>query len=147
MKIVRYSPKHEREVKKLIFGILKELGSPPAPEEHSDEDLDNIEKIYSGRGKFWVALSGGKLVGTVGIKEKSKRRAKLKRMFVLKDFRGTGLAQKLLNKAKKHAQKMGFEEIELWTSNVMERAQNFYEKNGFKFVEKNKWAKRYLRRL
>jgi len=147
MKIVEYSPRYEREVKKLIFDILKELDSPPAPEEHTDEDLDNIEGVYSGRGGFWVALDNDKIIGTVGVKEKSKDTAKLKRMFVLKKFRGTGVAQKLLDKALVFSKKMDYKRIELWTSHVMKRAQKFYEKNGFEFIEENQWAKRYLRRL
>jgi hypothetical protein len=59
-----------------------------------DDDLHDIKKIYSGRGKFWVAIDVDRIVGTIGAREYIGDTAKLRRMFVQKEYRGTELAKK-----------------------------------------------------
>ena len=147
MLIVEYTDKYKEQIKKLISDVLAELGSPPAPGDHQDEDLDHILEVYSGRGRFWVAIEKNKVGGTVGIKEIDSNTAKLKRMFVKPEYRGTGLAQNLLDTAQKFSIEHAYTEIVLWSAHVMKRAHSFYEKNGFMFVEENQWAKFYRKTL
>lgn len=134
LSIAAYSEKHKKQVIDLIGGILCELdvvAQSALPLD--DEDLYHISEIYQGRGGFWVALSSsGDVVGTVGIKEMSQTKAKLKRMFVSPNFRGTGIAQELLDIAIQFAKKAEFHTLELNTHLNMKRAHRFYEKNDFK---------------
>lgn len=134
LSIVRYVKKYEKQVVDLVGGILCELDVVPQSElPLDDEDLYHITDIYKGRGGFWVAItSHDEVVGTVGIKEMDKTQAKLKRMFVSPDFRGTGISQELLDTATEFAKKAGFLTLELNTHLNMKRAHRFYEKNGFK---------------
>jgi len=117
----------------LIDSILKELKVIPGGKKLiNDEDLFKIPEVYSGKGNFWVALENNKVVGTVALRNLDQGKAKLNRMFVLSEFRGTGLAQILLGTALDFAKKQGFKEIVLNTHPLMTRAHRFYEKSGFK---------------
>lgn len=132
--LVKYTDKYQKQVVDLVGTILCELDVvPPSELPLDDEDLYHITDVYKGRGGFWVAVTtNDKVVGTVGIKEMDDTKAKLKRMFVSPHYRGTGIAQKLLDTAIASAKQAGFVTLELNTHLNMKRAHRFYEKNGFK---------------
>lgn len=108
-----------------------------------DEDLQKIPKIYSKKGRFWIAVKDGQVIGTVAIKDMGDKTAKLKRMFVLVDHHGTGVGQKLLDHAVDFARSQGFKKIILNTHALMNRAHRFYEKNDF--VKKEKKGDKFYR--
>ncbi len=99
-----------------------------------DDDLQKIPELYKGRSRFWVAVDGERVVGTVGIQEKYETLSKLRRMFVQKEYRGTGLGQKLLDTAIQFAKDAGYTKIALNTHQNMKRAHHFYEKNKFVLI-------------
>lgn len=132
LRIIKYNSKYKNKVIELIGNILRELKVIPfSPKPLDDEDLYQIPSIYKNRGCFWLALEGEQLVGTIGIKETNKDKAKLKRMFVDKKYRGTGIAKLLLDTAINFAKFNKYKEIVLNTHINMKRAHGFYEKNGF----------------
>lgn len=96
-----------------------------------DGDLQKIPEVYKGKSRFWIALDREKVVGTVGILDRGESIAKLRRMFVQKEYRGTGLGQKLLDTALQFARESGYVKIRLNTHANMKRAHHFYEKNKF----------------
>ncbi|MCX6732395.1 MAG: GNAT family N-acetyltransferase [Candidatus Roizmanbacteria bacterium] len=96
-----------------------------------DDDLQKIPEVYTGKSRFWIARDGDKVVGTVGILDRGENVAKLRRMFVQKVYRGTGLGQKLLDTALQFAKETGYTKIKLNTHTNMKRAHHFYEKNKF----------------
>lgn len=134
--ITPFHPKFEREVKSAIgellvyTGVIQKSDLPV-----TDADLSQIPKIYSGKGKFWVAMIGDKVIGTVGIKDEGNNVAKLKRMFVRPEYHGTGVGEALLAKAEEFAKAQGFTKLILNTDAKMHRAHHFYEKHGFVQVE------------
>lgn len=109
-----------------------------------DEDLQNIAHYYSGKSRFWVAEQNGRVIGTIGLKDKGENIAKLRRMFVMHALHGTGIGQKLLNTALSYAKQQGFVQIVLNTHDYMKRAHHFYEKNGF--ILKSTGSKPHARR-
>jgi len=131
-KIVEFKPEYQSGVIDVIgknLAVLKVVPTDSLPID--DEDLFHIPKVYSGRGRFWVALQDGKVIGTVAIRDMGGATAKLNRMFVTMDLHGKGIGQKLFDHAKNFAKKQGFAELILNTHFNMERAHHFYEKNGF----------------
>lgn len=106
--------------------IIKETDLPI-----DDDDLQKIPEVYAGKSRFWVAVDGDKVVGTVGILDRGGNVVKLRRMFVQKEYRGTGLGQKLLETALQFAREAGYTKIKLNTHQNMKRAHRFYEKNNF----------------
>lgn len=133
--IIQFKPKYRDGVIEVIGKNLVDLGvvsesSLPI----DDEDLFKIPEVYSGKGRFWVAVENDKVIGTVAIRDVGKDTAKLNRMFVLKEHHGKGVGQKLLDQAISFAKEHGFKEVILNTHLNMNRAHHFYEKNGFKKV-------------
>jgi len=71
---------------------------------YSKYDNDSFDKVRKSDNNFiYVAEDNGKIVGTVGIKKQKGRTARLKKMYVKKSYRGTGLSQNLYNKAQSFA--------------------------------------------
>jgi GNAT superfamily N-acetyltransferase len=135
IKIVEYGDKYKEQIIAMIGGCMVDQGvHATACQVVEDDDLQDIPKKYSGRGKFWVAIDGEKVVGTVGVREYEGDMAKLRRMFVQKEYRGTGLAKQLLGIALQFAKEMNYKKITLNTHVNMQRAHSFYKKNNFIFV-------------
>jgi N-acetylglutamate synthase-like GNAT family acetyltransferase len=98
-------------------------------------ELLRIQETYlTDKGNFWIATEDGKIVGTTGLQDMGNNQGYLKRMYVRKDFRGTGLTQKLLETFLKHAKENNFKQIFLATGNGAERAVAFYKKSGFQRI-------------
>lgn len=121
----------------VIDRVLKDIKViPESNKKIDDKDLFQIPVVYSGKGRFWVATEKEKVIGTVAIRDMGNNIAKLNRMFVLVDYHGNGIGQKLLDTAISFVKDQEYSEIILNTSVLMHRAHHFYEKNGFvKFAE------------
>lgn len=133
--IIEYIDSYKSQVVDLIGeGLVDQSVIPASSLPVGDDDLQKIPQVYDGRSKFWIALSNGVVVGTVGILAVEELTAKLKRMFVKKEFRGTGLGKRMLDTALQFARAAGYTKIILNTHKKMERAHHFYRKNGFTFV-------------
>lgn len=102
-------------------------------------DLNAIPGFYqTNSGNFWIAKIDGKIIGTISLLDIGNRQGALRKMFVDKHHRGKefGVGQKLLNTLLAWAKLKGFTEIFLGTTQKFLAAQRFYEKNGFKEIEK-----------
>lgn len=142
-KIKEYSEEYKDQIRNLIGKTLADISvvdrkSLPI----DDKDLNMIKKIYSGKGKSWVALDNNNVIGTVAIRDMGNQTAKLNRMFVLIEYHGSGVGQKLLNHAVSFAKKQGFTKMVLNTHELMHRAHRFYEKNNF--VRKGKVGDKFF---
>lgn len=134
IKITDYQEIYKEQVIRLIGDSLVEqsvLKASCTPID--DDDLQHIPELYAGRAKFWLALKGDELLGTVGIRDLGDGLATLKRMFVKSTYHGRGLGQRLLDTALQFARLNGFTRIILNTHKNMKRAHHFYEKNNFSF--------------
>jgi GNAT superfamily N-acetyltransferase len=97
-------------------------------------DLFSIEDFYqNGKGNFWVALYGEKVVGTVSLLDIGNQEVALRKMFVDKEYRGAKFktASLLLNNAIKWAREKSIKAVYLGTTPQFLAAHRFYEKNGF----------------
>ena len=137
--ITQYEEKYKERVILLIGDSLVEQSVIEAScVPIDDDDLHHIPELYVGRGRFWVALKGDELVGTVGIRDLGDGLAILKRMFVKSEYHGRGLGQQLLDTALHFAKSKGYTRIMLNTHKNMKRAHHFYEKNNFLFTKEKK---------
>ncbi|HMR33451.1 MAG TPA: GNAT family N-acetyltransferase [Geminicoccaceae bacterium] len=112
------------------FGIAITLADQP--------DLLDVPGFYlGGRGGFWVAEGGGRVVGTIALKDIGGGDAALRKMFVAAEFRGAGagVARGLLAALLAHARRAGLERIWLGTTGKFLAAHRFYEKHGFTAVD------------
>jgi N-acetylglutamate synthase-like GNAT family acetyltransferase len=99
-------------------------------------DLFDIPGFYQrGAGNFWLALRGGRVVGTVALVDIGDGLGALRKMFVHRDFRGqAGVARALLDTLRVWARERGLRAIYLGTTAKYLAAHRFYEKNGFREV-------------
>jgi GNAT superfamily N-acetyltransferase len=76
--------------------------------------------------------ASGKTVGTIGGGAVSSTEGHLRGMAVPPEWQGRGIAQRLLDAIEKHLLAKGCVRISLDTTEPLERAMRFYEKNGFR---------------
>ena len=102
-------------------------------------DLADIANFYqNGVGNFWVAMSDGAVIGTIGLLDIGSGQAALRKMFVSASYRGRehGVAQALLETLVPWSRGQGLAFIYLGTTFRFLAAHRFYEKNGFTEVGK-----------
>lgn len=140
-----YSKQCQHEIIELILEIqAKEFGIPITLEDQPD--LQNIPGFYQQKnGNFWVATTGGKVVGTISLLYVSRGKGALRKMFVHEKYRGKefGVGKTLLNTLLQWAKDKGFSEVFLGTTEKFMAAQRFYEKNGFEEIDKDQLPKEF----
>ncbi len=139
IKIDTFHPKHLDGVIDLIVGIQRgEFGLPITAGDQPD--LKTIPEYYqTGKGNFWVASIGGRVVGTISILDIGGGNCALRKMFVHRDFRGSGygVAGKLLATLLDWCASQSIRQIFLGTTPKFLAAHRFYEKNGFVEIPKD----------
>lgn len=91
---------------------------------------------YNNSYNFWYAIDdNGKIVGSLGLKKINNRFGEIKKFFVLKEYRGKGVAQKLMKILLKAALKHKFDVLLLGTVDKLQAAHKFYIKHGFTQID------------
>ena len=117
-----------------------------------DSDLLYIKHHYKDNGGcFWIVerIDNYQIIGTVAIRKLEQlvsttantidgdddvantAAAELKRMFLLKPYRGLGIGQQMLDTALNFAKKSGYSKILLYSSKTLTVSRSLYLKNGF----------------
>lgn len=101
-----------------------------------DGELPELRAIATAfrdwHGRFWVAERAGRVVGSVGFTPgKRPGYAELKKLYVEKAARKTGLGATLCTLAEDEAREAGFSRIDLWSDTRFQTAHAFYEKRGY----------------
>ncbi len=138
IQILPFNQRLTDDVIALILPIQQVEFSLPVTIGHQP-DLLKIPEVYQdGRGNFWTALDGDKVVGTIALLDTGNNVGGLKKMFVDKNYRGRehAIAKRLLDTLLAWAKEKGFTDIYLGTTDVMTTAHRFYEKNGFVEVKR-----------
>ena len=103
------------------------------------EDRHKFAQEYCGYGRgLWLAKAGQQLAGCVALRKllltsenASVSCAEIKRMYVRENFRGQGIAQRLLEAAEEFARDAGYAWIYLDTTDEMKAAARLYERSGY----------------
>jgi len=104
-----------------------------------DDDLRNIDKVYLKNGIYLLGFINKELVAMGAYRIVTDDTAEVKRMRVHPDFQRKGLGQKIYIELEKYARKKKIKYFVLDTSTKQEAAQNFYKKNGFKEIKREKF--------
>ncbi len=81
-----------------------------------------------------VAFDGDKPVGTGAIREYSPDTMEVKRMFVLPNRRGEGIASTVLSELERWTRELGFKKCILETGSKLPEAVNLYKKRGYSVI-------------
>jgi GNAT superfamily N-acetyltransferase len=80
-----------------------------------------------------IASDGkGRVIGTLAWLRRSPESGHLRGMAVLPEFQGSGVAQALLDRALSEIRREGCRSVTLRTTEPLDRAVRFYERNGFR---------------
>jgi N-acetylglutamate synthase-like GNAT family acetyltransferase len=136
IRIVPFSSEHADGVVSLILPIQQaEFGIPITLD--AQPDLKAIPAFYQrADGNFWVALDGGRVVGTVALLDIGDHQAALRKMFVAATHRGPehGVASQLLGTLVAWCRARDVGAVYLGTTARFLAAHRFYEKNGFREI-------------
>ncbi len=130
VKIIPFQIKYQEKVNLLLAEIAKEFPNPilSPSTKHKNTTID----------KYWIALQGELVVGTIAIVKLKQKNAMLKKMFVAKAYRGKekGIANLLLNTVFEWCKQEQVATIFLGTMLQFKGAHRFYEKNGFREIDR-----------
>ena len=97
-----------------------------------DKDLEDLQSIYfNNKGVFFVAELAGKIIGSVAVSKIDDEKCELRKLYILKEHRGRGFGQILLDRAIDFASLNGYRKMELEVSEKHKGAIRFYKKLGF----------------
>ncbi|HMK81734.1 MAG TPA: GNAT family N-acetyltransferase [Xanthobacteraceae bacterium] len=140
--IRRYAPADHAAVRELFVRVNREL-APPAMREAFEayiarslaEEIDRIDEYYAGKqGAFFVAFAGETLAGMFGLEGLGSAAAELRRMYVERAHRGSGLARVMLQHAERSCREAGTRLLTLSSSELQGAALAFYRKSGYRLV-------------
>lgn len=99
---------------------------------------------YNNSSNFFYATDQkGRVVGSIGLKKIDNKNAELKKFFVTKEFRRQGLGNALFERLITAANKHDFRNIYLGSIDILDIAQNFYKRHGFKRIPKADLPKKF----
>lgn len=98
-------------------------------------DMGDVNSAFlANGGMFWMAFEDDKLIGTLGLAKKNDEVGVLKKFFVRKDKRGSGIGTDLYKTLLSYAAESGMTKIILDTPSICTGAHRFYERNGFRRI-------------
>lgn len=118
----------------LIADVWSEYPGCILDVDREEPDLRAIASAYEHkRGGFWCATDkSGTIVGSAGIVPlAAKGRFELKKLYVHKSHRGTGLGTRLLGWAESETKRRGGSVLELWSDTRFLDAHRFYERHNY----------------
>lgn len=137
--IKKYEEKYEKSVIDLVSNIMMQEYEMNWKEEILINDLkEDLQFTDGNRNSFLIAIDkDDNLLGTIVLRENEGNTGYLKRMYVEKEHRGSGIAQSLFDNLIEIAHKNRYENIYLGTYKELKPAIKFYTKNGFETYKEN----------
>lgn len=96
---------------------------------------DYVDHRDPQRENAWIAELDGERAGCVFCVKKDERTAQLRLLLVEPAARGMGLGTRLVEECLRFARRAGYEQITLWTNDVLHDARRIYERAGFELIE------------
>ncbi len=129
----------EKDKKQLI-----ELWIKVAVEEYGYKEWEEEIKMLgvTEYEKILVAVCENKIIGSMAYKKVDEKVAELKRVYIYKEYRGSGIAKELYNRIMEKIKEKKYSKVMVETWEKFQSGISFYYKNNFKLVIKDN--KRYV---
>lgn len=116
----------------LVRTTLGEFGIVFGEGADTDAQLAQLPGSYTAAGgAFFVAVDGERVIGTAGVALVEPGLFELRKMYLRPETRGRGVGQLLFDACLAHVRTHGGRRIVLDTTEKMQAAIAFYERNGF----------------
>jgi putative acetyltransferase len=129
------SPADEGDVEAVRALLLEYAASLPFGLDFQgfERELAELPGAYAPPGgALLVARAGGEVVGCVGLRALDGTGCEMKRLYVRRAQRGSGIGRALATAIVTEARRLGYAAVRLDTVPGMERAQALYEELGFR---------------
>ena len=127
MEIRKYTKEDKKEIVQMVSEILREMFNGN-PAEFKILKEFNVTKDYI---YYLVVVIGKKIVGVGALKKLNDGKVRIKRLYVMEDYRRRGIAQKILDELIQFAKEQNFKQMLFNTYPTMENARRFHKRNGF----------------
>ena len=108
----------------------EEYGLKPVFEQYVMDGLLAFQKSQA-EGEIWIAESGGRIAGFIGVVASDIDTAQLRWFLIEPEFRGLGLGRRLMTTAMDFCREKGFRHVFLWTFDELDAARHLYREYGF----------------
>ena len=134
LEIRRYQPQDNKVCQELNIAGIKQIEASGKPSNFpgTDSDFDDIEGVYLKHGDFIVGLENGEVVAIGAFKRKTEKCAEFKRLRIRPDCQRKGYGEAIMRRLMELAAEMGYTKGYLDTLMTNYRAQQLFEKLGFK---------------
>jgi GNAT superfamily N-acetyltransferase len=137
VEIVSYKDEYKQQIIDLILHIQNDEAKINLSLEEQPDLLD-IPSCYEKKGgRFWVAVDGRDVIGTFAFMNYGNGNAVLKKFFVRSDWRKKKVGLALYQTVIDYLKEQGYKQALLDTPSVATAAHRFYEKAGFRRIEKS----------
>jgi putative acetyltransferase len=137
--------KDNESIAKVIRDIFHELDAPKVGTAYADPILDTLYEVYQQpRSIYYIVENDGKVVGGCGVaplemlkpvQHDSIKVCELQKMYFAPEIRGTGYAEKIIEKCLEFAKTQDFQICYLETLSFMTTAQKLYKRIGFENID------------
>ena len=128
------------EIQGILSSVMREFDVPETGTALADPELKNMFQSYQAyKSSYYVILKNNSLLGGAGIsklKNSNDNTCELQKMYFLKEARGKGLGNSMIDICLKSALEYGFEKCYIETMHNMNKAQSLYLKKGFSYLQK-----------
>jgi N-acetylglutamate synthase-like GNAT family acetyltransferase len=99
-------------------------------------ELVHLLEVFSAakNSGFWVVDRQDQIIGCFGIESHDKTSAELRRMYLDREYRGAGVAKRMLEYAEGQARSLGLRKMLASTAEIQRAANRFYRRSGFRQV-------------
>jgi putative acetyltransferase len=123
-------------VRQLVLSHVEERSSMPGIE-HMRADAIRLPGPYiPPRGAIWLAQAGADAIGCVALRPLPGSVGEVKRMYVDRAWRGSGVGRALLETLIAHARALGYHHLRLGAIADMTAARSLYHSLGFVPIER-----------
>jgi GNAT superfamily N-acetyltransferase len=103
------------------------------------DDPESFARDYFGDGSgIWLAYEDGLAIGCIALRPLGQfpGAGEIKRMYVKPEFRGQGIAERLLKALEEYAAEAGYRALYLDTKDDLTTAIRFYQAHGYEPCER-----------
>lgn len=131
-------PEDNQAIAVVIRNTLAEFGANHPGTVYYDDTTDHLYELFRTQGsRYFIAASGGKIVGGAGIYPTENLppfTCELVKMYLIPEARGGGLGTQMIRLCLQTAKESGYRQVYLETMPELKKALSVYERMGFRYL-------------